>query len=145
MQSVNLKSEQEKIKELIRSKSSSEIKKYLNDVDADKRIKDCIEISQKMHGLIKDIDKDSNQLVNFNKNIQKDVDYMIELCNLVKIKHKDVEIKYDFCELQGFDYENDVIFSAYIEKDSQEAALGENMIYKMKRFQESDLVWTSGI
>ena len=48
-----------------------------------------------MHGLIKDIDKDSNQLVNFNKNIQKDVDYMIELCNLVKIKHKDVEIKYD--------------------------------------------------
>ena len=49
------------------------------------------------------------------------------------------------CELQGFDYENDVIFSAYIEKDSQEAALGENMIYEMKRFQESDLVWTSGI
>ena len=43
MQSVNLKSEQEKkIKELIRSKSSSEIKKYLNDVDADKAIKDCI-------------------------------------------------------------------------------------------------------
>ena len=125
MQSANLKSEQEKkIKELIRSKSSSEIKKYLNDVDADKAIKDCIGNFPKMHGLIKDIDKDSNQLVNFNKNIKKDVDYMIELCNLVKIKHKDVEIKYDFCELQGFDYENDVIFSAYIEKDSQEAALG---------------------
>ena len=65
MQSANLKSEQEKkIKELIRSKSSSEIKKYLNDVDADKAIKDCIGNFPKMHGLIKDIDKDSNQLVN---------------------------------------------------------------------------------
>ena len=122
---ANLKIEQEKqIKKLIRSKSSSEIKKYLNDVDADKSIKDCISNFPKMHGLIKDINKDLNQLKIFDDNIKHDVDYMINLCNLVGVKHKDVEIKYDFCELQGFDYENDVIFSAYIEKDSREAALG---------------------
>ena len=125
MQSANLKSEQEKeIKKLIRSKSSSEIKKYLNDADINQRLKDCICNFPKMHGLIKDIDKDSNELVNFNPDIKNNVDYMIKLSNLVNKKHKDVEIKYDFCELQGFDYENDIIFSAYIEKDSQEAALG---------------------
>ena len=49
---------------------------------------------------------------------------MTKISEIVKNFHSDIEIKYDFCELKGFDYENDIIFSAYIENDSEEVAIG---------------------
>lgn len=123
--SVNLKTDHEKqIKKLIRSKSGSEIKKYLNDVDVDQSFKECLYNFPKMHGFIKDIDNDLKQLKRFDNNIEQDIQHIVKLCKIIECTHKNVEIKYDFCELQGFDYENDIIFSAYIENDSHEAALG---------------------
>ena len=77
-----------------------------------------------MHGSINDIRNNLDQLKNFNSDIENDIDYMTNLANLVVAEHTNVQINYDFCELQGFDYENDIIFSAYIENDSEEVALG---------------------
>ena len=48
---------------------------------------------------------------------------MKDLCNLIDSKHNDVEIKYDFGELPGFDYENGILY-IYIENDSHEVAIG---------------------
>ena len=125
IESTNLENEQKKqIKKLIKSKSSSEIKKYLNNINVSEDFKECISSFPKMHGSIKNIRKNLDQLKYFNSNIENDIDYMINLGNLVSAKHTDVQINYDFCELQGFDYENDIIFSAYIENDSEEVALG---------------------
>lgn len=122
---ANLEKNQEnKIKELIKSKSSSEIKKYLGDINTDDSIKECIINFPKMHGSIRGIAKDLKQLNFFNSDIENDIKYMVSLSSLVEKNHKDVEIKYDFCELQGFDYENDIIFSAYIEDVTEEVALG---------------------
>ena len=123
--SANLKKDDEKkIKELIKSKSSSEIKKYMNTIEIDEKLKDCICNFPKMHGSIKDI---LNDLENFKKiepSIEIDIRYMIELCSLINNNHSDIEIKYDLCELAGFDYENGVLLSIYIEDDSHEVAIG---------------------
>ena len=125
IKSANLENEQAKeIKKLIKSKSSSEIKKYLSNVDADDSFKECISSFPKMHGSIDSITRDLDQLKFLNGNIEDDINYIVKLCGLVGRKHSDVEIKYDFCELQGFDYENDIIFSAYIENVTEEVALG---------------------
>tara|TARA_B100001996_G_scaffold381004_1_gene369568 strand:- start:92 stop:1120 length:1029 start_codon:yes stop_codon:yes gene_type:complete len=122
---ASLQKDQEKqIKKLIRSKSTSEIKKYINNLEVDDSFKSCICNFPKMHGSIKDIQKDLNVLKVFNSEIEKDINYMINICDLVEKKHSDVEIKYDFCELQGFDYENDIVFSVYIENDTEEVAIG---------------------
>ena len=107
----NLNKDDEKnIKELIKSKSSSEIKKYINSLDVDEKLKECIcnfpkdaWSNRKYFERIKIIFK------NFNLDIENDVKYMIDLCNLIDSNHNDVEIKYDFCELQGFDYENGIL------------------------------------
>ena len=123
--SANLNYEQKKrIKDLVKSKSSSEIKKYLNNIDVSNDFKECISSFPMMHGSIKNIRKNLDQLKSFNIDIEKDINYIINLGNLVGAEHDNVQIKYDFCELQGFDYENDIIFSAYIENDSEEVALG---------------------
>ena len=125
IKSANLENEQEKnIKNLVKSKSSSEIKKYLRSVDAEDSFKECISNFPKMHGPIESITRDLNQLKFLSSDIENDINYMINLCALVRDKHSDIEIKYDFCELQGFDYENDIIFSAYIEGVTEEVALG---------------------
>ena len=125
IESTNLENEQKKqIKKLIKSKSSSEIKKYLNNINVSEGFKECISSFPKMHGSINDIRKNLDQLKNFNSDIENDIDYIINLANRVGAEHTNVQINYDFCELQGFDYENDIIFSAYIENDSEEVALG---------------------
>ena len=77
-----------------------------------------------MHGFISEIEKYSDQLNLFDSNIKNDIKYMKLFSNVITESHPDVVIKYDFCELKGFDYENDIIFSAYIENDSQEVAIG---------------------
>ena len=121
----NLSKDDEKnIKELIKSKSSSEIKKYMNSLDVDEMLKSCICNFPKMHGPIENISKDSDNFKNFNLDIDDDVKYMKDLCNLIDSKHNDVEIKYDFCELPGFDYEKGILLSVYIENDSHEVAIG---------------------
>lgn len=123
--SANLKKEDEKnIKELIKSKSSSEIKKYMNTLDVDNNLKNCICDFPKMHGTIKNILKDSNNIISFDPAIEDDIKYMVGLCNLINKNHSDVEIKYDFCELPGFDYETGILMSVYIENDSHEVAIG---------------------
>ena len=58
----------------------------------------------------KNISNDSRDLKNFDPDIEKDIKYMIDLCSSVEGNHSDVEIKYDFCELPGFDYENGILF-----------------------------------
>ncbi len=123
--SANLKKEDEKnIKELIKSKSSSEIKKYMNTLDVDNNLENCICDFPKMHGTIKNILKDSNHIISFDSAIEDDIKYMVSLCNLINKNHSDVEIKYDFCELPGFDYETGILMSVYIENDSHEVAIG---------------------
>mgnify|MGYP003323120388 CR=1 FL=1 len=77
-----------------------------------------------MHGSIKDIRKHLEQLKYFDGGIEKDINYIVEFSEIIIDYHSDIEIKYDFCELKGFDYESDVIFSAYIENDSEEVAIG---------------------
>ena len=125
MHQANLDKEQEKlIKNLIKSKSGSEIKSYLSGLDIEQSLKECFENFPKMHGTVKKIEKYLNQLKFFNKDIERDIKYMTELANIVYKSHADIEIKYDFCELKGFDYESDIIFSAYIENDSEEVAIG---------------------
>jgi ATP phosphoribosyltransferase regulatory subunit len=122
---IKLDNEKEKkIKSLIRSKSSSEIKKYLNLLDINEDIKNCLSDFPKMHGNVDNIKTHSEILKVFDKNIDNDINYIIQLCKNISKSHQDVEIKYDFCELQGFDYENDVIFCAYIENVSDEVAIG---------------------
>ena len=112
------------IKKMIRAKSSSELKNYLGSLKIDESLKKCIGDFPKMHGSITNILKYSDQLTSFDKKIKKDLDYIIKLSDLISEAHLDVEIKYDFCELKGFDYENDIIFSGYIENDSEEVAIG---------------------
>jgi len=125
MSFAKLEIEQEKqIKKLIRSKSTSEIKKYLSDLGIDSTLKECIGNFPKMHGSIKNILKHAEQLNFFNNNIEDDINRIIRISDIVSKSHNDVEIKYDFCELNGFDYENNVIFSAYIENDSEAASIG---------------------
>jgi len=125
MSFAKLEIEQEKqIKKLIRSKSTSEIKKYLSDLGIDSLLKECIGSFPRMHGSIKNILKHSDQLNFFNNDIESDINRMIKICDIVSKSHNDVEIKYDFCELNGFDYENNIIFSAYIENDSEAASTG---------------------
>ena len=125
MSFAKLEIEQEKqIKKLIRSKSTSEIKKYLSDLGIDSTLKECIGNFPKMHGSIKNILKHAEQLNFFNNNIEDDINRMIRISDIVSKSHNDVEIKYDFCELNGFDYENNIIFSAYIENDSEAASIG---------------------
>ena len=122
---AKLDKDQEKlIKNLIRSKSSSAIKKYLNDVDMNDSLKECFKNFPRMHGSINEIEKYQDQLKSFDNNIEKDIQYMIKISEIVQNCHSDVEIKYDFCELKGFDYENDILFGAYIENDSEEVAIG---------------------
>jgi len=122
---INLDNEKEKkIKSLIKSKSTSEIKKYLTSLDIDNDIKNCLSDFPKMHGHVDNIKTHSEILNVFDNNIADDINYIIELCRSISKIHQDVEIKYDFCELQGFDYENDVIFCAYIENVSDEVAIG---------------------
>ena len=77
-----------------------------------------------MHGFISEIEKYIDQLNSFDSNIKNDIKYMKLFSNVITESHPDVVIKYDFCELKGFDYENDIIFSAYIEDDSEEVAIG---------------------
>jgi len=123
--SANLKKDDEKnIKEIIKSKSSSEIKKYMNTLDVDSDLRDCICDFPKMHGTLKNVLKDSKNIVSFDPLIKDDIKYMLDLCNFINQEHSDVEIKYDFCELPGFDYENGILMSAYIENDSHEVAIG---------------------
>ena len=125
MSFAKLEIEQEKqIKKLIRSKSTSEIKKYLSDLGIDSSLKECIGNFTKMHGSIKNILKHAEQLNFFNNNIEDDINRIIRISDIVSKSHNDVEIKYDFCELNGFDYENNIIFSAYIENDSEAASIG---------------------
>jgi len=125
MRNAKLDKEQEKkIKNLIRSKSSSEIKNYLNKIDINDSLKECFKSFPKMHGSIKDIRKHLEQLKYFDGDIEKDINYIVEFSEIIMDSHSDIEIKYDFCELKGFDYENDIIFSAYIENDSEEVAIG---------------------
>ena len=125
MSYANLEKDQEKlIKNLIRSKSSSEIKKYLNSIDINDSLKECFKNFPRMHGSIEEIQKYQKQLISFDNDIVKDITYMTKISDIIKNSHNDVEIKYDFCELKGFDYENDIIFSAYIENDSEEVAIG---------------------
>ena len=112
------------IKKMIRTKSSSELKNYLDSLKIDESLKKCIGDFPKMHGPIANILKYLDQLTSFDKKIKKDIDYIIKLSDLISKAHTDVEIKYDFCELKGFDYENDIIFSGYIEHDSEEVAIG---------------------
>ena len=114
------------IKEIIKNKSSSEIKNYMNSLDVDTNLRDCICDFPKMHGPIENILLNSNNLIAFNKEIENDIKYMMKLCSLINANHSDVEIKYDFCELQGFDYENGILLSTYIENDSHEVAIGGN-------------------
>jgi len=125
MSFAKLEIEQEKqIKKLIRSKSTSEIKKYLSGLGIDSTLKKCIGNFPKMHGSIKNISKHADQLNFFNNNIEDDINRMIGISDIVSKSHSDIEIKYDFCELNGFDYENNIIFSAYIENDSEAASIG---------------------
>ena len=125
MASSNLDIEQEKeIKNLIRIKSSSELKIFLKDLNLNDSLKECLNNFPKMHGPIEEIEKYLSQLKFFNNYIEKDIHYMRNLSEIVKKKHKDITINFDFCELKGFDYENDIIFSAYIENDSEEVAIG---------------------
>ena len=125
MSFAKLEIEQKKqIKKLIRSKSTSEIKKYLSDLSIDSTLKECIGNFPKMHGSIKKILKHADQLNFFNNDIEDDINRIIRISDIVSKSHNDVEIKYDFCELNGFDYENNVIFSAYIENDSEAASIG---------------------
>ena len=122
---ANLKKDEEKLmKNLIRSKSSSEIKKYLNNINMNDSLKECFKNFPKMHGSIKDVEKYLSQLKAFNNDIDHDIKYMTKISDIIQNSHDDVEIKYDFCELKGFDYESDIIFSAYIENDSEEVAIG---------------------
>ena len=125
MKYANLEKEHEKkIKNLIRSKSSSEIKNYLNEINIDDELKQCFKSFPKMHGLIKNIEQYLEQLKYFDSDIENDIEYIKTFSNIIAKSHLDVEIKYDFCELKGFDYESDIIFSAYIENDSEEVAIG---------------------
>ena len=125
MKYANLENNQEKlIKNLIRSKSSSEIKNYLKDLDIKDSLKECFKSFPKMHGSVKEIEKYLDQLKSFDNNIENDIKYMKKFSDVIAQSHADVEIKYDFCELKGFDYESDIIFSAYIESDSEEVAIG---------------------
>jgi len=125
MSFAKLEIEQKKqIKKLIRSKSTSEIKKYLSGLGIDSTLKKCIGNFPKMHGSIKNISKHADQLNFFNNNIEDDINRMIGISDIVSKSHSDIEIKYDFCELNGFDYENNIIFSAYIENDSEAASIG---------------------
>ncbi len=122
---ANLKKEDEKKnKELIRSKSSSEIKKYMSYLEVDNKLKECICNFPKMHGSIKNILDNVIRLKDFDERIENDIRYMLDLSNIINKNHTDVEIKYDFCELPGFDYENDILFTVYIENDSNEVAIG---------------------
>ena len=77
-----------------------------------------------MHGSIKNIEQYLEQLKYFDSDIENDIEYIKTFSNIIAKSHLDVEIKYDFCELKGFDYESDIIFSAYIENDSEEVAIG---------------------
>ena len=121
----NLEKEQEKeIKNLIRSKSSSEIKKFLYNSDIDEPLKECLKNFPKMHGPVKEIEKYLDQLKIFDISIENDIRYMSLLSELIEKAHSNISINFDFCEIKGFDYENDIIFSAYIEHDSEEVAIG---------------------
>ena len=66
---------------------------------------------------------------------------MIKICDIVSKSHNDVEIKYDFCELNGFDYENNIIFSAYIENDSEAASTGSKIIIVATNWVFHALIW----
>ena len=87
-------------------------------------LKDLLQKFPRMHGSIKEVEKYLSQLRAFDNNIEYDIQYMNKISDIIQNSHDDVEIKYDFCELKGFDYESDVIFSAYIENDSEEVAIG---------------------
>ncbi len=122
---ANLEKEQEReFKRLIGSKSSSEIKNFLQDLSIDESLKECLKNFPKMHGSIKEIEKYLKQLKIFNEDIEKDIYHMSKLSEIVEKEHKDISINFDFCELKGFDYENDIIFTAYIEDESKEVAIG---------------------
>ena len=118
------KDDEKKIKELIKSKSSSEIKKFMNSLKVDNKLRECICNFPKMHGSINNILDNVIKFKDFDARIENDIKSMLDLCNLINKNHDDVEIKYDFCELPGFDYENDILFTVYIENDSKEVAIG---------------------
>ncbi len=121
----NLEKEQEKqIKNIIRSKSTSEIKKYLEGLNIDESLKECLKNFPKMHGPANKLENYLDQLKSFNNDIENDIYRMIKFSDIIKKAHADISINFDFCELKGFDYENDILFSAYIENDSHEVAIG---------------------
>ena len=117
--------DQEKIiKNLIRRKSISEIKKFLNEISIDQSLKECLKNFPKMHGPANELENYLDQLKSFNNDIENDIYRMIKFSDIIKKAHADISINFDFCELKGFDYENDILFSAYIENDSHEVAIG---------------------
>ena len=112
------------IEEIRKLNPGVDLSVYLRDLEISESLKECFKSFPKMHGFVKEIEKYLDQLKSFNSSIENDIKYMKKFSDVIAKYHPDVEIKYDFCELKGFDYESDIIFSAYIESDSEEVAIG---------------------
>ena len=118
------KDDQNKLIDLIKIKSQNALKDFLNTMDLEKDLHQALLALPKMHGNFVNIEKDKEVLIRFGEDVINKINYLQQVYKLVSASCPDVEIKYDLSEAKGFDYEKDIIFSAYLETSSRPVALG---------------------
>jgi ATP phosphoribosyltransferase regulatory subunit len=118
------KDDQNKLIDLIKIKSQNALKDFLNTMDLEKDLHQALLALPKMHGNFVNIEKDKEVLIRFGEDVINKINYLQQVYKLVSASCPDVEIKYDLSEAKGFDYEKDIIFSAYLGTSSRPVALG---------------------
>ena len=90
-------------------------------MDLEKDLHQALLALPKMHGNFVNIEKDK-VLIRFSEDVINKINYLQQV--YISASCPDVEIKYDLSEAKGFDYEKDIIFSAYLGTSSRPVALG---------------------
>ena len=83
-------------------------------MDLEKNMYDALLNLPKMHGDFKNIENNKKFLKSFGDNVSNKVNYLQDIYKLISASCPNVEFKYDLGESNGFDYEKDITFSAYL-------------------------------
>ncbi|MBH32604.1 MAG: ATP phosphoribosyltransferase regulatory subunit [Gammaproteobacteria bacterium] len=118
------KNEKSDIFNLIKAKSSTELKNYIQKTSINGDLKNALIALPRMHGNIENIEADTEILFSFGDEVTNKINYLKNLSSLIIETHNDITIKYDLCEFKGFDYENELVFSAFFEDSTDQFAVG---------------------
>ena len=118
------KDDQVNFVKLIKAKSHNALKDFLKSMNLEKNMYDALLNLPKMHGDFKNIENNKKFLKSFGDNVSNKVNYLQDIYKLISASCPNVEFKYDLGESNGFDYEKDITFSAYLGLSSKPVALG---------------------